>query len=116
MSLLRTAARAAVATRVVGSVGRRQQQQFAAQDAAIAAQQAQAAHAAQAAAVAPAPAAPVAAPVAAPAPTAPLAAPAASAPDMDQVIAQLQQLGQLRDAGVLSEAEFAAQKQRLLGG
>lgn len=91
MSLFRTAARAAVATRVVGSVGRRQQQQFAAQDAAIAAQQAQAAAA-----------------VPAPAPAAPAPAPAAPAPDMDQVIAQLAQLGQLRDAGVLSDAEFAA--------
>lgn len=108
MSLLRTAARAAVATRVVGSVSRRQQQQFAAQDAALAAQQAQAAQAA-AAAVPTAPAPPAAAPAA------PAAAAAPAPADMDQVIAQLHQLGQLRDAGVLSEAEFAAQKQRLLG-
>ncbi|WP_223587034.1 SHOCT domain-containing protein [Microbacterium sp. OVT16B] len=101
MSLLRTAARAAVATRVVGNVQRRQHQQWAAQDAAVAAQQAQAVDdaAARLAATAPAPAAP---------------APAA-APDMTQVIAQLQQLGQLRDAGVLTDAEFEAQKQRLLG-
>ncbi|MFF5625505.1 SHOCT domain-containing protein [Microbacterium sp. NPDC012755] len=102
MSLLRTAARAAVATRVVGNVQRRQHQQWAAQDAAVAAQQAQAADDAAArlaAAAVPAPAVP---------------APAA-APDMTQVIAQLQQLGQLRDAGVLTDAEFEAQKQRLLG-
>lgn len=87
MSLLRTAARASVATRVVGNVQRRQRQQWAAQDAA------------QAAASAPAP------------------APAAVPPAVDtqQLIAQLQQLGQLRDAGVLTEAEFTAQKQRLLG-
>ncbi|MFF3025718.1 SHOCT domain-containing protein [Microbacterium sp. NPDC057944] len=107
MSLLRTAARAAVATRVVGNVQRRQHQQWAAQDAAVAAQQAQAADDAAArlaATAAPAPAAPA---PAAPAP--------AAAPDMTQVIAQLQQLSQLRDAGVLTDAEFEAQKQRLLG-
>jgi hypothetical protein len=32
------------------------------------------------------------------------------------MLAQLQQLGQLRDAGVLTEAEFSAQKARILGG
>lgn len=90
MSLLRTAARASVATRVVGNVQRRQRQQWAAQDAA------------QAAASVPPPSAP---------------APAAAVPAVDtqQLIAQLLQLGQLRDAGVLTEAEFTAQKQRLLG-
>ncbi|MEN5072848.1 SHOCT domain-containing protein [Isoptericola cucumis] len=31
------------------------------------------------------------------------------------VIAQLERLGQLRDNGVLTDAEFAAQKARLLG-
>lgn len=90
MSLLRTAARASVATRVVGSTHRRQQQRWAAQDAA-AAGQAQA----QAAPVQPTPA---------PAPT--------SAPST--MLDQLAQLGQLRDAGVLTEAEFEAQKQRIL--
>ncbi|MFD0327591.1 SHOCT domain-containing protein [Streptacidiphilus monticola] len=35
---------------------------------------------------------------------------------MDAKIAQLQQLGQLRDQGVLTDAEFAAQKQRILAG
>ncbi|WP_417374061.1 SHOCT domain-containing protein [Glutamicibacter protophormiae] len=34
---------------------------------------------------------------------------------MTAMIEQLTQLGQLRDAGVLSEAEFEAQKARLLG-
>ncbi|MGW3071906.1 MULTISPECIES: SHOCT domain-containing protein [unclassified Kitasatospora] len=49
-----------------------------------------------------------------PPPPAP-AAPAAPAPaGMDQKIAQLQQLAQLRDQGVLTEEEFTAQKQRLL--
>lgn len=33
-----------------------------------------------------------------------------------EVISQLQQLGELRDKGVLTEEEFAQQKQRLLGG
>jgi hypothetical protein len=35
---------------------------------------------------------------------------------MDEKISQLQQLGQLRDQGVLTEEEFAAQKQRILAG
>ena len=87
MSLLRTAARASVATRVVGNSHRRQQQRWAAQDT----------NAAQrAAAPAPEPAAP--------------AAPAAS------VLDQLTQLGQLREAGVLTDAEFETQKQRILAG
>lgn len=94
MSLLRTAARASIATRVIGSTHRRQQQRWAAQDAAAAA----------------APPAPPAAPAAAPAQT-PAQAPATGAPS---VIEQLTQLGQLRDSGVLTEAEFEAQKQRVL--
>ncbi|OJX67029.1 MAG: hypothetical protein BGO95_09845 [Micrococcales bacterium 73-13] len=89
MGLLRTAARAGVAAHVVGNVHRRQQQRWSAADAA-----------AQAAA------APAAPPPVAPAPA---AEPAASS-----MLDQLQQLGQLRDAGVLSEAEFEAQKQRIL--
>lgn len=88
MSLLRTAARAAVAAKVVGNVQRRQHQQWAAQDAMAAAS----------------------APVVAPAPV--VGVPAA--PDMQNVIAQLQQLAQLRDAGVLTDVEFESQKQRLL--
>jgi hypothetical protein len=47
---------------------------------------------------------------AAPAPPAP-AAPAG----MESVLDQLKQLGELRDAGVLTEAEFEAQKAKLLG-
>lgn len=44
------------------------------------------------------------------------APPPAEAPTggMDDKLAQLQQLGQLRDAGVLSEAEFEAQKGKIL--
>lgn len=87
MSLLRTAARASVATRVVGNTHRRQQQRWAAQDAAAAARVA-------------APAAPVAS--------------AAQTPVGVSMLDQLTQLGQLRDAGVLTEAEFETQKQRIL--
>ena len=36
------------------------------------------------------------------------------APDMDAKLAQLSQLGALRDQGVLSDAEFEAQKARIL--
>lgn len=34
----------------------------------------------------------------------------------DDVIAQLEKLGQLRDKGILTDEEFAAQKAKLLGG
>ncbi|WP_042367278.1 SHOCT domain-containing protein [Streptacidiphilus neutrinimicus] len=52
-----------------------------------------------------------------PPPQAAPAAPAAPAPggDMDSKLAQLQQLGALKDQGVLTDAEFAAQKARILG-
>ena len=43
-----------------------------------------------------------------PAPAAP------AAPDMDDKLAQLKELGELKDAGVLSEAEFEQQKARIL--
>ncbi|MFD4657175.1 SHOCT domain-containing protein [Kitasatospora sp. NPDC058444] len=53
----------------------------------------------------------------APPPPPPAPAPAAPAPaGMDAKINQLQQLAQLRDQGVLTEEEFATQKQRLLAG
>ncbi|WP_028048133.1 SHOCT domain-containing protein [Cellulomonas sp. URHD0024] len=43
------------------------------------------------------------------------AAPAAAAPaDMDAKLAQLSQLGALRDAGVLSDIEFEVQKNKIL--
>jgi hypothetical protein len=45
---------------------------------------------------------------------APAAAPAAS--DMDAKLAQLKELGALRDQGVLTDAEFEAQKARILEG
>lgn len=43
----------------------------------------------------------------------PVAAPAGET--TDQQIAQLQQLAQLKDAGVLTQAEFDAKKQQILG-
>ena len=43
------------------------------------------------------------------------AAPAAAAPAGDDLMAQLSKLGELKAAGVLSDAEFAAAKAKLLG-
>lgn len=42
------------------------------------------------------------------------AAPAPAAPSGDDMIVQLEKLGRLRDAGVLTQAEFDSQKARLL--
>ena len=86
MGLLKTAAKVAVASSVHGKV--RQQQRWAAQDAAS--QQ-------------------MLAPVH-PAPVVP-APPVAE----DPMVTQLKQLAELRDAGVLTEEEFAAKKAKLLG-
>jgi hypothetical protein len=44
----------------------------------------------------------------------PPAPPAAAASDPDADLARLQQLGELRDSGVLTEAEFQVQKERIL--
>ena len=41
--------------------------------------------------------------------------PAPAAPDPDADLARLQQLGELRASGVLTEAEFQVQKARILG-
>ena len=92
MSILRTAARASVATRVIGNTHRRQQQRWAAED--------QAAAQRAAAQQAPAPAAPP--------------APADPAAETGDLLTKLTQLGQLRDSGVLTDAEFEAQKARIL--
>lgn len=100
MSLLKTAARAHVTARVVGSTHRRQQQRWAAQDAAAAQQHQVAAQLSaqqQAAQMAAQQQMPPASPAAGP-----------------SMVEQLTQLGQLRDAGVLTEQEFQAQKQRIL--
>ena len=89
MGLLKTAAKVAVASSVHGRVQRRQQQRWAAQDAA----------ASGVAGV--------------PEPVAAAPAPAAAVPASDR-LAQLTQLGELRAAGVLTDAEFEAEKARIL--
>jgi hypothetical protein len=96
----RTAVVAGTASAVGGRVRHRQDQRWAQQEE----QQYQ-----QPAAAAPAPAA------AAPAPAA--AAPAAAAPagGESSMLDQLKQLGELKDQGILTEEEFAAQKAKLLG-
>lgn len=91
MGLLKTAGRAAVASSVHGRVQRRQQQRWAAQDAAVAQAQWQ--------------------PVA----VAPVAAAPIAQPAEDQLVTQLRQLGELRDSGILTEDEFTAKKAKLLG-
>jgi hypothetical protein len=99
---------AAVGTAVVvgtaGAVRHHQDQKYAGQEAVAQQQQDQAYQQGVADAQAQQQAAP-------PAPPPPPAAPAA--PDLT---AQLQQLAQLHTAGVLSDAEFAAAKQKLLAG
>ena len=105
MGILKTAAKVAVASSVHGRIQRRQQARWVAQD------QAAAAPAPPPAPVTAAPPAPVAV---APAQQAP-AAPAPSA-DMGERLARLAQLGELLQAGVLTEAEFQQQKARILAG
>jgi Short C-terminal domain len=85
MSLLRTVRRAAVASAVHGKVQRRQRDRWASQS--------QGANQAESHPESP---------------SAPLAG-------TDDVLAQLERLGKLRDSGVLTEDEFATQKARLLG-
>lgn len=101
----RTAVVAGTATAVSGGMQRHQQQksqeQYEQEQYQAAQQQAQIDAAAQAAA------AQYAQPVAPP----PLAAPAAPAVD---IVAELQKLAALKDAGILNDAEFAAAKARLL--
>ena len=103
----RTAVVAGTATAVTGSVQRHQQEkaqgQYDQQQYEAAQQQAQIDAAAQAAA------AQYAQP--APAPAAPAAAPAAGT----DIVAELTKLASLKDAGILSDAEFAAAKAKLLG-
>ncbi|WP_394934411.1 SHOCT domain-containing protein [uncultured Ilumatobacter sp.] len=98
----RTAVVAGTASAVAGGVSARQTKKFnEGQQQAAAAQQSaydQGLADSQAAAAAAAAAAPP--------------APVAAAPDL---MAQLTQLGQLHDQGVLTDAEFAAQKAKLLG-
>lgn len=59
----------------------------------------------------------VAAPPSPPVAAAPSAPPPSPTPmSMDQKIALLKELGGLRDAGILTEAEFAVEKQKVLAG
>ncbi len=87
----RTAAIAGTATAVSGRVSRRQQGRWAQQEA-----QQQQAYAQEAP------------------PQAYEPPPAPAAPDTNDKLEQLKQLGELRDAGVLTDAEFEAQKGKIL--
>ncbi|MFI1650331.1 SHOCT domain-containing protein [Streptomyces avidinii] len=93
----RTAVIAGTATAVSNRVSRRQGGRWAQQEAQ---QQGQQQQQQQAAAAPPPPPAPAAAP---------------PADDMTAKIEQLKQLSTLKEQGVLTEAEFAEQKRRLLG-
>ena len=90
----RTAVVAGTASAVNGRVQRRQAEKFAQRDAQIAAEQ-DAAYEEQA-------------------PQAP--PPAQAAPPATDVVTQLKGLAELRDQGILTEDEFAAQKAKILGG
>jgi hypothetical protein len=93
MPLLRTVGRTAViagtASTVSGRVSRRQQRKWSAQEQQQMAQQ-----------------------QAAPPPAAAPAAPEAS---MDDKVEQLKKLAELRDAGIITEQEFGAEKAKILG-
>src|SRR6478672_1031289 len=114
----RTAVVAGTASAVSGRVQRRQADKFAERDAHAAAQRSEA-YAAETGA-APTYAPPTTQYGAAPqqvyaAPPQQVYAPAPAAPSQADVLNQLKQLGELRDAGVLTEEEFAGQKAKLLG-
>ena len=104
----RTAVVAGTATAVSGRVQRRQAEKYAGRDAQIAADRTQA-YQQDMAEQAPPPQQQYA-----PAPQQQYAPPP-EAPSQADVISQLKQLGELRDAGILTEDEFAAQKAKLLG-
>ena len=90
-SLLGTVARTAVITKTASRVAHNEADRAEAKRAAAQPQQSQFAQA----------------PVEAP--------PAAAEPSTDDVIAQLKKFAELRDAGILTDEEFAAQKAKLLG-
>jgi hypothetical protein len=93
--MARTAVIAGTATAVSGRVQRRQAEKFADRDAEIYAQR-EAAYEQQTA-------------------PPPQAAPPPAAADGDDMITQLKALAELRDQGILTDAEFEAQKAKLLG-
>ena len=119
-SLVGTMARTAVVAGTASAVVGHSQQKLAAgaQPAAAANENAQKAAAyddlQQQAAIEAQVAAQVAAQTAAAAP-APAAAPAAPGGMTDEIIAQLQKLGELKTAGILTDEEFSAQKAKILG-
>jgi hypothetical protein len=104
----RTAVVAGTASAVSGRVQRRQAEKFAGRDAEIYAARDQAYAQQTGYAPAPAPAQYVYAEPASPPP------PAAPAVSQDDKIRQLKELGELRQQGVLNDAEFEAQKARIL--
>jgi Short C-terminal domain len=108
MGLLKTAATVAVASSVHGRVQRRQQARWAAQDQQAAGWQAQ-----QPPPQAPPPQHPA---PAAPAPAAPAPAAPAQPDAMADRLANLTKLGELLNAGLLTQAEFDQQKARILSG
>jgi len=83
----RTAVIAGTASVVAGGVNRHQQQKYAEKDAAAQAQQA---------------------------PQAPMQEAAPAAPDSDELINKLKELANLKDQGILTEAEFNDQKAKIL--
>lgn len=97
--IARTAVVAGTATAVSGRVQRRQAERFAGRDAQIYAQREQAYE--QEAYEQPGYQQP---------------APAPSSSSTDNMIAQLEQLAKLKEQGILTEDEFAAQKARILSG
>lgn len=99
----RTAVVAGTASAVAGGVSRRQTNKYNAQQSEDAAAQ-QAAYEQGVAAAQSAP------------PPAPAPAPAPAADNTNDMIGQLTQLGQLHEQGVLTDAEFEAQKAKILAG
>ncbi|HSK90606.1 MAG TPA: SHOCT domain-containing protein [Euzebyales bacterium] len=93
--IARTAVVAGTATAVSGRVARRQAERFTGRDAQIYAQREQAYEEQRFPEPSPPP-------------------PPSAAASTDDVIEQLRQLGELRDQGVLTDDEFAAQKARIL--
>jgi len=106
----RTAVVAGTATAVSGRVQRRQAEKFAGRDANIYAQREEAYQ--QQAGYAQ----PQAQPTYAPPPPPPVQAAPPAYDGGDDMLEQLERLGRLRDQGVLTEAEFAAQKAKILAG
>ena len=98
-TMARTAVIAGTASAVNGRVARRQAEKYADRDAQIMASRSQSYQQDMAAA--------------APPPPAPAAAPAGGGED--DMLDQLERLGKLHEQGILTDAEFAAQKAKLLG-